>query len=221
MLLVLFSGLCAFGALAADGEQPEEPTILVVGDSLSAGFGLRPGESWVSLLETRLDAKDFPHGVVNASISGDTSRGALARLPRALEVHDPEIVIIEIGGNDGLRGLPLEELRGNLVRMIELSREAAADVLLLAIQLPENYGPQYTGQFRQLYLDLAAAQGVPVARFMREEVALNPELMQDDGVHPNADAQPVLLDYVWPELRPLLERRRAAMPGVSAESWGS
>lgn len=194
-------------AATTDASEPaagEKPTILVVGDSLSAGFGLRPGESWVNLLRQRLDGNDLAFEVVNASISGDTSRGALARLPRALEVHDPEIVIIEIGGNDGLRGLPLEELRGNLEQLIAMSRESGADVLLLGIRLPANYGPVYTRDFRQLYSDLAEAEQVPMVQFIREEVALDPGLMQDDGVHPDAEAQPLLLDYVWPALQPLL-----------------
>ena len=210
---LLFVVALPASALAAE----EQPTILVVGDSLSAGYGLRPGESWVKLLEDRLAENERGYDVVNASISGDTSRGALARLPRALDVHDPDIVIIEIGGNDGLRGLPLAELRGNLEQMIAMSREAGADVLLLGIRLPANYGPDYTRDFRQLYSDLAEAEQVPMVHFVREEVALNPELMQDDGVHPNADAQPLMLDYVWPGLQPLLEQQGAG-PAASADA---
>ena len=214
MLVILFHASLPASAAASE-PAAEKPTILVVGDSLSAGFGLRPGESWVNLLRQRLAGSDFDAEVVNASISGDTSRGALARLPRAIDVHDPEIVVIEIGGNDGLRGLPLEELRGNLERMIALSRESGADVLLLGIRLPANYGPDYTRDFERLYLDLAEAEGVPFVRFVREEVVLDPELMQDDGVHPNTTAQPMLLDYVWPGLKPLLAEHEAVARGAA------
>lgn len=206
--------------VAAEESAAKTPTILVVGDSLSAGYGLRPGEGWVTLLEQRLDSEGFPHEVVNASITGDTSRGALARFPRALDVHDPDLVIIEIGGNDGLRGQPLDALRDNIIHMIALARDADAEVLLLGIQLPANYGPDYTEQFRQLYPDLAAAQEVPYAPFVREEIALDPEMMLDDGVHPNAAAQPLMLEYVWPELAAMLSGSgsRADAPAAAESS---
>lgn len=182
----------------------EPPVILVVGDSLSAGFGLRPGEGWVSLLKARLDEEGYPHRVVNASISGDTTEGALARLPRALEIHAPGVVVIELGGNDGLRGIPLEVMRSNLAEMIRLSRAKGARVLLLGMHLPPNYGPAYTGRFHQVFVDLAKSKEVPLVDFFLEDIALNGDLMQADGIHPNAEAQPRMLENVWPRLAPLL-----------------
>lgn len=183
---------------------PERPAILVLGDSLSAGYGLRPGEGWVSLLERKLEAEGYPHRVVNASISGDTTRGALARLPRALEVHDPDLVVIELGGNDGLRGFPPEVMRGNLLELIELSRASGAHVLLLGMHLPANYGAAYTERFHQVFVDIASEREVPFLPFFLDGVALEPAMMQPDGIHPNAAAQPRLLANVWPALRPLL-----------------
>lgn len=178
--------------------------VLVMGDSLSAGYGLRPGEVWVSLLEQRLQ-QDYPEAtVINASISGETTAGALARMPRALEVHQPTVVVIELGGNDGLRGFPLPVVRANLEQLITLSRAAGADVLLLGMRLPANYGPQYTERFHQLYLDLAETQKVPLVDFFLEDFALDDGLMQDDGIHPTAEAQPLMMDEVWPKLAALL-----------------
>ncbi|HEX6929132.1 MAG TPA: arylesterase [Gammaproteobacteria bacterium] len=182
------------------------PTVLIVGDSLSAGYGLVPGEGWVSLLEKKLDAEGYPHRVVNASISGDTTRGALSRLPRALDVHDPDIVVIELGGNDGLRGFPPEVMQDNLAELIRLSRNAGADVLLLGMRLPANYGPAYTERFHQVFVDLASRTQVPFLPFFLDGVALRPEMMQADGIHPNAAAQPMLLENVWPKLASLLEK---------------
>ncbi|HEX7031236.1 MAG TPA: arylesterase [Gammaproteobacteria bacterium] len=208
--------LPAFPAFAAaPAEAPTIPTILIVGDSLSAGYGLRPGEGWVSLLEQRLGSEGYPHRVVNASISGDTTRGALSRLPRALEVHDPEIVVIELGGNDGLRGFPVDVMRGNLAEIVRLSRESGADVLLLGMRIPANYGPAYTERFYRVFVDLAESAQVPFLPFFLDGVALKPELMQDDGIHPNADAQATLLNNVWPALAPLLGR---AMPAETREA---
>lgn len=197
IILLLGLWLPSAATLAAD-------RVLVMGDSLSAGYGLRPGEVWVSLLEQRLQ-QDYPEAtVINASISGETTAGALARMPRALEVHHPTVVVIELGGNDGLRGFPLPVVRANLEQLIALSRAAGADVLLLGMRLPANYGPQYTERFHQLYLDLAEAQKVPLVDFFLEDFALDDGLMQDDGIHPTAEAQPLMLDEVWPKLAALL-----------------
>ncbi len=178
--------------------------ILVVGDSLSAGYGIDPDEGWVALLGERLSAQDYGYRVVNASISGDTTRGGLARLPRALEVHEPDVVIIELGGNDGLRGQPVRGMRRNLAAMVRASRDAGARVLLTGIRIPENYGRAYADSFRAVYRELADELDIALVPFLLESIALRPELFLDDGIHPAADAQPLLLDAVWPHLEPLL-----------------
>lgn len=179
-------------------------TILVFGDSLSAGYGLKPGQSWPDLLQHRLTDKGYGDVVVNASISGETSSGGVARLPRALQQHKPDIVILELGANDGLRGLPLATVRSNLQTMIALVLRSKARVLLVGIQLPPNYGPAYTRPFRDLFAELAAQQRTSLVPFLLEGVALNDKLMQADGLHPNAAGQPLLLDTVWTALSPLL-----------------
>ena len=181
-----------------------QPTIMVLGDSLSSGYGLELSQGWVSLLQQRLEQAGYPHRVVNASISGDTSRGGLGRLPAALESHQPDIVILELGGNDGLRGLSLEALAQNLATMIERSRQAGARVALAEIRIPPNYGPRYTKQFQALYGELAERYQLPLIPFLLNGVAANKDLMQADGIHPRAEAQPRILDNVWPVLEPLL-----------------
>ncbi len=186
------------------GSASSDPVVLIVGDSLSAGFGMKTAEAWPSLLEKRLEKSGYPHRVVNASISGETTRGGLTRLPAALEQHVPDVVIVELGGNDGLRGLPLNEIRRNLDEMIERSRAAGARVLLAGVYIPPNYGPAYTQGFKDIYSDLSSPADVALLPFILEGVALDPELMQADGIHPNAAAQPVILDNIWPLLVPLL-----------------
>jgi len=179
-------------------------TLLVVGDSISAGFGLDTQQGWVDLLDERLKGQGSDLEVVNASISGDTSSGGLARLPALLAEHQPELVIIELGGNDGLRGQPPEQLQQNLAAMIADSRQQGAKVLLLGMQLPPNYGARYTSAFAKVYSDLAATTGVPLVDFFLQDVGGQPQLMQADGIHPNAKAQAQLLENVWPALEPLL-----------------
>jgi acyl-CoA thioesterase-1 len=179
-------------------------TLLVVGDSLSAGFGLEPGQGWVELLQDRLEAKGYGYRVVNASISGDTTTGGLGRLPRALRVHRPSIVVIELGGNDGLRGTPIAVMRQNLEKMIRLSREAGARVVLAGIQMPPNYGTRYTREFAAVYPALGTGEGVLLVDFILDGIALDPKLMQADGIHPNAAAQPRILDNAWPALEKAL-----------------
>lgn len=180
------------------------PVVLVVGDSLSAGYGIARIDAWTTLLQERLSEQGFPHRVVNASISGDTTRGGLARLPAALEEHKPGVVVVELGGNDGLRGIPVREIRDNLARMIELSRAAGAEVVLAGVHIPPNYGPRYTEEFHRVYHDLAAEYGTALVPFILDGVALEDGLMQADGLHPTAAGQPVMLDNVWPALEPLL-----------------
>jgi acyl-CoA thioesterase-1 len=192
--------------LFATGCHAEVPnaTILIVGDSLSAGYGLNPEESWVALLQSRLTAEGYGHQVVNASISGDTTGGGLRRLPRALEIHRPGIVLIELGGNDGLRGTPVMVIRSNLAKMIELSRKAGAEVVLAGMAMPPNYGEKYTNGFAEAYTDLANDYDTGLIPFFMDGVALDPSKMQADQIHPNAAGQPILLDNVWPILRNFL-----------------
>lgn len=188
--------------LAGTASADTPPRLLVVGDSLSAAYGIEARQGWVALLERRLDGRAE---VINASISGETSGGGAARLPDLLGQHAPDIVLLELGGNDGLRGLPPGQLEANLRRMIEASRAAEAEVLLLGIDIPPNYGQAYRDAFTGVYRRLADEHGLPLVPFLLEGVALNRELMQSDGIHPTAEAQPRILDNVWPVLAPLLE----------------
>ena len=173
------------------------------GDSLSAGYGLRPDEGWVPLLQKRLQAQGYVTPVVNASVSGETSGGGLQRLPRALELHKPALVILELGANDGLRGLPIPATHANLEKMVAMVHTFGAQVLLIGMRMPPNYGPRYTADFSQMYKDIAQHDHLPVVPFLLESVALNPDLMQADGMHPNAHGAPFVLDTVWPRLLPL------------------
>ncbi|MGH8436353.1 MAG: arylesterase [Pseudomonas sp.] len=179
-------------------------TVLVVGDSISAALGLETSQGWVALMQKRLVEDGFEQKVVNASISGDTSAGGLARLPALLSEHRPSLVIIELGGNDGLRGQPPAQLQQNLAAMIDDSRAQGAEVLLLGMRLPPNYGERYNKAFAQVFTTLAEEKQVPLVPFFLEGVGGVPELMQADGIHPAASAQPRLLDNLWPALKPLL-----------------
>ncbi|MBD2836394.1 arylesterase [Pseudomonas sp. JM0905a] len=179
-------------------------TVLVIGDSISAAFGLESSQGWVSLLQKRLDEKGYQQHVVNASISGDTSAGGLSRLPGLLVEHKPELVIIELGGNDGLRGQPPAQLQQNLASMIDSSKAQGASVLLLGMRLPPNYGVRYTTAFANVFSTLAAEKQVPLVPFFLEGVGGVPGMMQSDGLHPALQAQPRLLDNVWPTLEPML-----------------
>jgi acyl-CoA thioesterase-1 len=196
--------LLALILLAVSGCQADNAdrnqTILIVGDSLSAGFGLDADESWVTLLQDRLSAEGYGHSVVNASISGDTTSGGLRRLPRALEQHTPGIVIIELGGNDGLQGRPVQLIHSNLAKMIELCRDLGAEVVLAGMMMPPNYGDKYTNGFAGLYADLTEDHDAALIPFFMDGVALEPTKMQRDQIHPNAAGQPILLDNVWPVL---------------------
>jgi acyl-CoA thioesterase-1 len=194
-------------AVAALPARPAEPpVILVVGDSLSAGYGLAPGQGWVSLLQQRLKNQGYGHRVVNASVSGETTDGGVARLDRALATHKPGIVILELGGNDGLRGLPVSRVETNLGLLISRSRAAGAQVLMLTVSMPANYGPQYASAYQQVYDDLRTKYKVGSAALVSPEVALDLTYFQPDGIHPNARAQPLLLNNVWIQLEPLLRR---------------
>jgi acyl-CoA thioesterase I len=174
------------------------PTILIFGDSLSAGYGLDTDQTWAALLQERLRSLGYEHQVVNASISGETSEGGITRIRTALERFEPELVILELGGNDGLRGFPPDRLQANLEAIIAAAQAAGAKVVLLGIRIPPNYGPRYTAAFEKAFEAAAAATDVPWIEFFMDGVASVPELMQDDGIHPNAAGQPKLLDNAWP-----------------------
>jgi len=195
-------------SVSANGAAPAEaPVILVFGVSISAVYALaRVEQGWVTLLQTRLREQEYGYQVVNASVSGETTAGGLARLPRALMVHQPKIVILELGGNDGLRALPIAQMRANLVRMIDLSAAAGAQVLLLGMRMPPNYGPDFTEQFRLCYTEVARDKKLPLVPFLLNDIALFPNLMQADGIHPDELGQPKLLANIWPSLKPLLRR---------------
>ncbi len=209
-------GLLASGSVAVAGKDTgsamnnspvvNSPVVLVMGDSLSAAFGIPLQQGWVNLLSQRLQKEGSRTRVVNASISGETTQGGVTRLPAELARSRPSVVIIELGANDGLRGQSLDAMRDNLRRMIRMSKDAGAKVLVLGMRIPPNYGPQYGESFHHAFDQVAGEARVPVVRFFLEKVALRPELIQADGLHPTAEAQPLLEETVWPALRPLLPR---------------
>jgi acyl-CoA thioesterase I len=207
LLLLLCLPVCSPGA-----DQP--PVILVVGDSLSSGYGIDTEQGWVRLLDKRLKSRSCRFRVVNLSISGETTRAAVAVLDPALPKYRPAIVIIGLGGNDGLRGISLGEMRNNLEHLVSSAREQGARVLLLGMRLPPNYGSYYAGKFHEVYQQVAAEQQVPLVPFFLAGVSEDRRLMQEDNIHPNAAAQPILLDTLWPYLEPLLAPE--ATPGDPA-----
>jgi acyl-CoA thioesterase-1 len=196
----LVLSIFAFPILALLLSSNAAALILLVGDSIGAGYGVPQQRSWTKLLEQKIS----PHRIINASISGDTSSGAKARLPDLLKHYQPDIVIIEIGGNDGLRGQPVSLLEKNLRAMVELSRNAGANVLLLGMHIPPNYGDIYTTAFHQTFHRVSKSMAVPLVPFLLEGIALKPELMQADRVHPNTNAQPLIVQNVLPVLAPML-----------------
>jgi len=175
-------------------------TVLILGDSISAAYGIPQDSGWVALLQRKLQGST----VINASISGETTEGALARLPALLEKQKPDVVVVELGGNDGLRGFQIQRLRDNLAHLVQLSQQAGARVLLVGMKIPPNYGPRYTADFYESYALVARQFGVPLVPFLLDGVATNPELMQEDRLHPRAQGQQKLLDNVWPYSQPLL-----------------
>lgn len=201
----LLAWLLLMPMLACAKGPDTRAAVLVVGDSLSAAHNIPAASGWVNLLQQRVKQQITPPpAIINASISGETTAGALTRLPGLLEKHRPSVVVIELGGNDALRGLTPAQLRGNLEKMIVASQKAGAKVLLLGIDVPPNYGPAYRQRLRKTYAELARQYDVPLLPFLLEGVALKPNLMQADGLHPTAAAQPQVLDNVWPLLKPLL-----------------
>ena len=192
---------CLLSAAAAAG------TILVLADSLSASYGIAIEDGWVALLQERLRLQGYNYQVINASISGDTTAGAAARLGPLLEREHPDIAIIELGGNDGLRGLSIAEIRENLTQIIRQFKQRNSRVLLLPMQIPPNYGEIYTSKLSGIYADLAQEHGITLGRFILDNIVLeHPELMQDDGIHPKAEAQSMMLDNIWDDLQPLLTK---------------
>jgi len=185
----------------------EVPTVLIFGDSLSAGYGIDVDQSWATLLQARLRQQGYEHRVVNASISGDTTESGATRIAQAIETFAPKLIILELGGNDGLRGIPPDTMRGNLYRIIKTSRDSGAAVILLGIRIPPNYGPRYIAEFDDVFRQLATELQVPWLEFFMDGVALNEALMQDDGIHRNAVAQPILLDNAWPMISDALAGR--------------
>ena len=201
LLLLFLLTLVNLPAHAATG------TILVFGDSLSAGLGLSsPDLGWVALLQRQLQGEGYGYQVINASVSGETTAGGLTRLPRALALHHPSIVILELGANDGLRALPIAAMRTNLQQMVKLAQGAGAQVLLLGMRIPPNYGPLYTEQFHAAFGQLAADLKLRSVPFLLQDIALSAALMQPDSYHPNEQGQPALLNNVWPALKPLLQK---------------
>ncbi len=198
LLILVFAGFPA---------NADTPAILVFGDSISAGYGLaRVEQGWVGMLRAKLKDEGYGYQVVNASVTGETTAGGLARLPRALAMHHPRVVILELGGNDGLRALPIDQMRSNLGKMVDLSVVSGAQVLVLGMRIPPNYGPEFTEKFFAVFADVARDKRAPLVPFLLNDIALSPNLMQADGVHPNELGQPKLLDNVWPRLRPLLRK---------------
>jgi acyl-CoA thioesterase I len=179
-------------------------SILIMGDSLSAGYGIRPEQAWPSLLSARLAEKHLDYSVANLSISGETTAGGRSRLGAALKTHQPSIVVIALGANDGLRGLPLGQMRDNLTAMVDASHAAGAKVVLAGMRLPPNYGP-YANDFSSSFKSIAQTKKTPLIDFLLEPVASKPQLFQADNLHPVAEAQPLILDHVWPTLAPLLK----------------
>lgn len=199
-LLLLCLALC----LAPASAGAYTKTLLVYGDSLSAGYGVPREQSWVNLLARRIREEGVDYNVVNASISGETTAGGAQRIGSVLKAHRPSVVVLELGANDGLRGQPLDVMRRNLETMIEACRRAGARVLLIGMRLPPNYGRDYTERFHQTFLDVARRHKLPVVPFLFEGFADNRAYFQPDAVHPSAQAQPLMLATVWPVLRPVL-----------------
>ncbi len=183
----------------------ENPKILIYGDSLSAAYGIAKQQGWPTLLQNKLIAKHYQYNVINTSISGETTSGGLSRLTATLAEFKPNIIILELGANDGLRGLPLTEMTNNLNEMITLSKKYKLKVLLVGMKIPPNYGPKYTASFSQTYSQLSQQHKISLVPFMLETIAANPNLIQDDGLHPNAIGQPIILENIWSKLQPLLK----------------
>lgn len=207
-IIRLVAALLLLATTTLHADQADETSarvLMVYGDSLSAAYGISEEQGWVQLLSEKISREGYDWQVVNGSVSGETSTGGLARLPAMLDSYDPDLVILELGGNDGLRGLPLANLEANLLEMIDQIQDRDADVILAGIQIPPNYGPRYTVPFFELFAEIASAEDIPLIPFLIDGIPQQPELMQDDGIHPRAEAQPMIVDNVWPVLEPQLQ----------------
>lgn len=206
MLLVVLFGLLPVSTLAEDvvAAPVGGPAILILGDSLSAAYGMEISQAWPSLLQDRLTDNGSVYRVFNSSITGDTTQGGLARLPRLLKKHQPDIVLVELGGNDGLRGISMDVTRENLSSMIRLSQQSGASVILAEMRIPPNYGRTYSEKFNANYDMLADQFDIVLLPFLLQDIALQEGLMQADGIHPTAIAQPIILEKVWTVIQPLL-----------------
>jgi acyl-CoA thioesterase-1 len=206
VLACVMSLLFLFAAFFSASAYSASKTVLVLGDSLSAEYGLSRGSGWVSLLEKRLATEKIGAAIVNASISGETTSGGLARLPALLSQHTPAIVVIELGANDALRGLPMASTEKNIKTMINAVQQAGAKVLLVGMQIPPNYGKEYADRFSGMYAKIAREQKVALVPFFLDKVVNDDNLFQPDRIHPTAQAQPIMLNNVWPHLKPLLQK---------------
>lgn len=211
LFLVLKTALLSLYVLGlvawAPAANAENPKILIVGDSLSAAYGIPQQQGWAALLQKKLQLKNYRYDVVNASMSGETSSGGASRINTALQKTKPTIVILELGANDGLRGLPINEMITNLSNTIRQSKQSGAKVLLIGMQIPPNYGPKYSEAFSQSYQRLSHEHKIPLVPFMLKNIAVQPDLIQQDGLHPNALAQPIILENIWPQLQRLLKKQ--------------
>ena len=193
--------------MAAQVQAAESPTILILGDSLSAGYGIDVDQSWATLLQQRLEDQGYEHRVVNASISGETTEGGATQIENAIDEFSPELIILALGGNDGLRGFPPSRIQENLRRIAGQAKASGADVVLLGIRIPTNYGERYTSAFEAVYPAVAEELDLLWIEFFMDGVALNDELLLEDRIHPNAKAQPILLDNAWPIIRATLDEQ--------------
>ena len=193
--------------MTANVQAADAPTILVFGDSLSAGYGIDVDQSWVALLQKRLEETGYEHRVVNASISGETTAGGATRIDQAIGTFSPELVILELGANDGLRGFPTASIKSNIELIARRARDSGAEVVLLGIRIPTNYGARYSRAFEAVFSEVASDLDIRWIEFFMDGIALNDELLQDDRIHPNAEAQPLLLDNAWPIIRATLDAR--------------
>ena len=189
---------------AVAGDEP--PTVLIFGDSLSAGYGIEVDQSWAALLQARLRDQGYEHQVINASISGETTEGGATRIDTALADFSPELIILELGGNDGLRGFPAARMKGNLEKIVTRAKASGAAIVLLGIRIPTNYGPRYSAEFEGVFRQVSEEFDVQWIEFFMEGIALNDDLLQDDRIHPNAVAQPMLLDNAWPIISATLKK---------------
>ena len=190
---------------AANAQSSDAPTVLIFGDSLSAGYGLEVDQSWASLLQARLTQQGYEHRVVNASISGETTEGGATRIDNALQDFSPALIILELGGNDGLRGFPASRMKANLEKIVTRAKATGAAVVLLGIRIPTNYGQRYSNEFEDVFRQISAEYNIQWIEFFMEGIAMNDDLLLEDRIHPNAEAQPILLDNAWPIIKDKLQ----------------